>query len=66
MNHFDHKNHIMRNSNYGNFSNIISLGQNPDNIKYNLDANAGLPIKHDDLAYYINIETSINNINGWS
>lgn len=32
----------------------------------NLDANSGLPIEHNDLQYYINIETTMNNINGWS
>lgn len=51
-------------------SNIAHLTQNQtnikSNIKYNLDANAGLPINYDDLLYYTNIETSINNINGWS
>lgn len=32
----------------------------------NLDANSGLPIEHNDLQYFINIETTMNNINGWS
>lgn len=32
----------------------------------NLDANAGLSIEPNDLSYFINIETSVNNINGWS
>lgn len=52
------------NKNTFNTSNIIS--NTPSTIKYNLDANAGLPISYDDLLYYTNIETSINNINGWS
>lgn len=57
------------NKNTFNTSNIISnthATNTPSTIKYNLDANAGLPISYDDLLYYTNIETSINNINGWS
>ena len=57
MNIFTTNTHTFKTSNTSN---------TPSNIKYNLDANAGLPISYDDLLYYTNIETSINNINGWS